>query len=173
MFHAGAGAGSPEDVAVATDDICSRRAIDVGGCVPLLGGARGGTRRGGGGGGTVAGVGAGAGAGAGVGDLKALSAIEDGVGWQARREQSRRGRGRGRDGRRAVIGRDGGLEHDPDDDGHAIIEVLVAGDQGVGPAVLEGDAADAAGALVEAVEVLDGGDDGIGRVMGMDVDSHR
>lgn len=50
-----------------------------------------------------------------------------------------------------------------------MLKVLEARDERVAMTVLEDDAS----ALVQTVEVLDGGNDGVGRIMRVDVDSHR
>lgn len=66
----------------------------------------------------------------------------------------------------------GWFQDDPNVDDHAIVKVLVSGDEGVPLRILEADPFCSPGSLVEAIEVLDRRDDRIGGVMRIDLDSH-
>lgn len=57
-------------------------------------------------------------------------------------------------------------------DNRVVAKVLIAADDGVALLILEAHARAARGSRVETVEVLDGGDDGLGGVMGVDLDPH-
>jgi hypothetical protein len=59
------------------------------------------------------------------------------------------------------------LVGDPNVDGHVVLKVLVPRDQGIAGLVLETHAM----AIVEAEEVFDGCDDGVGAIVREDVDS--
>lgn len=80
--------------------------------------------------------------------------------------------------RRPVVARGKGtrrqrrLLNDADVDNHVAAEVLVARNHGVAGLVLEADALGACWARVQAVEVLDCGDDGVGGIMGVDLHTH-
>lgn len=69
---------------------------------------------------------------------------------------------------RRVIVCVGVLWRDADIDDHAVLKVLEPCNEEVTMAVLEDDAS----ALIETIEVLDGGDDGVGSVVRIYVDSH-
>jgi hypothetical protein len=53
-----------------------------------------------------------------------------------------------------------------------VAEVLIPSDDGVAVLILEADAGTARGAWVQTIEVLDGGDDGLCCVMGVDLYPH-
>lgn len=59
-----------------------------------------------------------------------------------------------------------------DIDNRVVAEVLVAANDGVTLVVLEAHARAAGRSRVQAIEVLDGGDDGLSCVVGVDLDSH-
>lgn len=65
------------------------------------------------------------------------------------------------------------LLNDSDVNHHVVAEVLVSRDQGIALLILEADSLGACWAGVEAIEILDGCDDGVGGIMGIDLDSHR
>lgn len=57
-------------------------------------------------------------------------------------------------------------------DDRVVAEILISANNGIALLILEAHARAACGSRVEAVEVLDGGDDGLGGVMRVDLDPH-
>lgn len=66
----------------------------------------------------------------------------------------------------------GGLINDTDVDNHVVAKVFVPRDQSIALVILEADALGASPTGVEAIEVLDRRDNGVGRVMGENLHPH-
>lgn len=62
------------------------------------------------------------------------------------------------------------VRYHSDIDSHAVLEVLVPGNECVAILVLKANAA--GGAFVDPIEIFDRSDDGVGSVMGIDLDPH-
>lgn len=72
-----------------------------------------------------------------------------------------------------AVGGNGGFFNDTNVDDHVVAEVFVACDECGALVILEADALGASPTGVEAIKVLDSGDDGVSCVMGVDLHSHR